>query len=141
MQALPNYALIDHWNDGNVQQLIRDNGYDFVIVQQGPSSQAYGREVLIEYGGKFKTLCEENGSELVFFMVWPSRTYYNTFDGVIKNHKDAASINKALLAPVGEVWKQHFDDTNDFSYYGPDNFHPSYKGSQVAAKIIAETIF
>ena len=26
--------------------------FDFVVVQQGPSSQAWGREVLIEYGEK-----------------------------------------------------------------------------------------
>ncbi|MBO0324156.1 SGNH/GDSL hydrolase family protein [Muricauda sp. CAU 1633] len=141
MLALPNYAIIDHWNDGNVQERISNNNYDFVIIQQGPSSQPYGREVLIEYGEKFKTLCDQNGSELVFFMVWPSRTYYHTFNGVITNYKDAASINKSLLAPVGEFWKQYFTDTGDFSYYGPDNFHPSPKGSHAAAKIIAETIF
>ena len=39
--AYPNYAIIDHWNDGNVQKEISKNHYDFVLLQQGPSSQAY----------------------------------------------------------------------------------------------------
>ncbi|WP_456460483.1 SGNH/GDSL hydrolase family protein [Reichenbachiella sp.] len=136
-----NYALIDHWNDGVIQQEIATAQYDFVVVQQGPSSRAFGREVLIEYGKKIKELCDEYGGELAYYMVWPSRTYYHTFDGVIKNHEDAASLNEALLCPVGRVWKKHFDDTNDFSYYGSDGFHPSLKGSQVAADVIYNTLF
>ncbi|WP_343486137.1 SGNH/GDSL hydrolase family protein [Allomuricauda sp. d1] len=139
--AHPNYALMDHWNDGKVQKMIKNGNYDFVIVQQGPSSQEFGKQVLFEYGEKFKKLCGKNGAKLVYFMVWPSRTYYRTFDAVIKNHNDAAKANDALVCPVGEVWKQHFDTTNDFSYYGDDGFHPSLEGSKVAARVICETLF
>ena len=141
MIALPGYALIDHWNDGSVQGHIESKKYNFVIVQQGPSSQAYGRQVLIEYGQKFKSLCEENDAELGFFMVWPSLIYYQTFEGVIKNYRDAASINDAILCPAGEVWKKYFDSSNTFDYYGADGFHPSIKGSQVAADVIVESLF
>ncbi|WP_420582325.1 SGNH/GDSL hydrolase family protein [Reichenbachiella sp.] len=136
-----NYALIDHWNDGVIQKEIAAGQFDFVVVQQGPSSQAFGREVLIEYGKLINDLCEKHGAKMAYYMVWPSQTYYHTFDGVIKNHEDAAAINKALLCPVGRVWKQHFDATGDYSYYGGDGFHPSLKGSQVAAEVIVESLF
>lgn len=136
-----NYAIHDHWNEGEVQKQINSGKYDYVIIQQGPSSQALGRQILIEYGAEYKALCEANGAELVYYMVWPSRQYYHTFDGVIKNHEDAATVNKALLAPVGQVWKTYFDRTEDFSYYGTDGFHPSPKGSQVAAEVIVDTLF
>lgn len=140
MVAKPDYALIDHWSDGIVQNLISKKNFDLVIVQQGPSSQDFGKEILIEYGKKIKKLCEENNAELAFFMVWPSRQYYHTFEGVIENHTEAAKINNALLFPVGEVWKKHFEETNNFDYYGPDQFHPSQKGSQAAAEIIAQEL-
>ncbi|GAB4244585.1 MAG: hypothetical protein Tsb0034_22860 [Ekhidna sp.] len=139
--AYPNYAIEDHLNDGEVQQLLKKEVYDYVIIQQGPSSQAEGRRMLFESGGILKKLCSESGAELVYYMVWPSRTYYHTFDGVIKNHREAAKANDALLCPVGEVWKAHFDKTGDFSYYGPDGFHPSMKGSEVAAEVIVQTLF
>jgi len=141
MLAHPNYAILDHWADGEVQGLIEDGDFDFVIIQQGPSSQAFGREVLFEFGKKFSDLCNANEAKLVFFMVWPSRTYYYTFDGVITNHREAAIATRSILCPVGEVWKKHFDDTGDFSYYGPDGFHPSLKGSEVAAEVIVKTLF
>lgn len=138
MIAFPNYALIDHWNDGKIQEEISKNSYDFVVVQQGPSSQAYGREVLLNYGEKLQEICQKNNTSLCFFMVWPSLTYYHTFEGVIKNYSDAAATNNAILLPVGEVWKAYFDATNNYDYYASDGFHPSEKGSQIAAQVIVE---
>ena len=141
MIAFPNYAIADHWNDGLVQKLIASKKYDFVIIQQGPSSQSDGRKILIEYGKEFSNLCKSNSTKLCYFMVWPSNTYYYTFDRVIENHKDAAYQNDAVLFPVGEVWKNYFDKTKDFSYYSSDGFHPSPKGSRIAAKVIVSTLF
>ncbi len=74
-------------------------------------------------------------------MVWPSFQYYHTFDDVIANYRLASKINDAILCPVGEVWKLHFDSTTNFNYYGKDRFHPSTKGSEVAAKVIIESLF
>ncbi|HNP17216.1 MAG TPA: SGNH/GDSL hydrolase family protein [Fulvivirga sp.] len=139
--TLPNYALEDHWNEGQLQDYIKSEKFDFVIVQQGPSSQPEGRTMLFEYGQLIKTLCDNHNTKLAFYMVWPSRTYYHTFDGVIQNYTEASLKTQSILCPVGKVWKAHFDQTNDFSYYGPDGFHPSLKGSKVAAKIIYESLF
>jgi len=139
--AKPNYAIVDHWAEGDVQQYIKSKKFDFVIIQQGPSSQQDGRDMLVNGGKKYAELCNENSTKLCYFMVWPSLTYYQTFDGVIKNHEDAASINNAILCPVGKIWKDNFDATNEFDYYGPDGFHPSLLGSQVAANVIVATLF
>jgi hypothetical protein len=139
--AYPNYALEDHWNEGKIQQLIATNKFDYVVVQQGPSSQAGGRAMLFDYGAKIKALCDTNNSKLVFFMVWPAFSNFHTFDGVIKNYTDAAAATNSILCPVGKTWKEYFLRTGDYSFYGPDMFHPSQKGSESAAKIIYETLF
>ncbi|MTI23271.1 SGNH/GDSL hydrolase family protein [Fulvivirga sp. RKSG066] len=138
--AKPNYALIDHWQEGEIQKVISEGKTDFVIVQQGPSSQPYGRKLLIEYVKKLKKLCEQHNAQLVVFMVWPSQSYYHTFPGVIESHELAADKAKSLLAPVGKVWKSYFDSTNQYNYYGADGFHPSLEGSEVAAGVILSTI-
>ncbi|MEO0573502.1 MAG: SGNH/GDSL hydrolase family protein [Bacteroidota bacterium] len=141
MLAKPNYAILDHWAEGQVQELIINGTYDYLIIQQGPSSQPWGRQVLLEYGEKFSELCSSNGTELVYFMVWPSLSYYHTFPGVIDNYREASLNTNSILCPVGEVWKNHFDKSGDFSYYGTDGFHPSLKGSQVAAGVIASKLY
>lgn len=133
-------GLEDHWNSEELQPEINSGFYDYVIVQQGPSSQEYGRWSLMTFGGLIAESCNENSAKLAFFMVWPSRTYYSTFDGVIQNYTDAAAATNSILCPVGRVWKNHFDQTEDFSYYGVDGFHPSLKGSQVAAEVIVQSL-
>ena len=139
--AKPNYAIVDHWAEGKVQMLINTGTYDYVIIQQGSSSQEEGYAMLVNEGKKYAEICESNGSELAYFMVWPSITYYHTFDRVVQNYSSGARINNAILCPVGLEWKKYFDRTSDFSYYGPDGFHPSYKGSQVAAEVIFKSLF
>ncbi|MBQ0788406.1 MAG: SGNH/GDSL hydrolase family protein [Oceanihabitans sp.] len=141
MVAFPNHAIEDHWNDRKVQKLISSKKYDFVIIQQGPSSQYNGRKMLLEYGKKYSDLCKINEAKLCYFMVWPSLHNYHTFDGVIKNYADAASINNAILFPVGAAWKNYIDTTNNKKYYGLDGFHPSIKGSKIAAKVIVNLLF
>lgn len=138
--AFPNYAIEDHWKDGEVQKLISSGEFDFVVLQQGPSSQTEGRNMLFEYGAKYKNLCKINNTKLCYFMVWPSLNHYNTFGGVIKNYTDAAKTHNAILFPVGKVWKEYIDKTNDYSYYSADGFHPSLKGSKIAAKTIVDAL-
>ncbi|AWH72698.1 hypothetical protein DCS32_00480 [Dokdonia sp. Dokd-P16] len=141
MVALPNYALEDHWNDGNIQQLIATGGYDYVIIQQGPSSQQEGRDILIDYGKKYAALCNKHNARLAYFMVWPSLKYYHTLDAVIKNYQDAATINNAIILPVGMTWKEHHNSSKRNDYYGIDGFHPSLKGSKAAAATIVSSLF
>ncbi|MEN0051114.1 MAG: SGNH/GDSL hydrolase family protein [Bacteroidota bacterium] len=141
MLAQGNYAIVDHWAEGKVQNLIRSRKYDYVIIQQGPSSQADGYDMLLNGGKQYADLCKANDVQLAYYMVWPSRRYYHTFNGVINNYTAAAEANDAVLCPVGKVWKDHFDKTNDFSYYGPDQFHPSVAGSKVAARVIVSSLF
>jgi lysophospholipase L1-like esterase len=73
-------------------------------------------------------------------MVRPAFSNFENFDGVIKNYTDAALMTNAILCPVGKVWKEYFLRTKDYSYYGTDMFHPSQKGSEVAAEIIYKTL-
>ena len=141
MVAYGNYALEDHWNDGQIQQLIATKKYDFVVIQQGPSSQSDGRISLLDYGARIKGVCTANNTKLAFFMVWPAFANFHTFDGVINNYTNAAVATNSLLCPVGRIWKDYFLATGDYSYYGPDMFHPSLAGSKDAARIIYETLF
>ena len=140
MLAYPNYALEDHWNEGEMEKRIASKKFQYVVVQQGPSSQADGRAMLLDYGRRVKTLCDKNNVKLAFFMVWPAKANSGSFAGVINNYTEAARITGALLCPVGKIWKEHFEATNNYSYYGPDDFHPSAEGSSAAARIIFESL-
>src|SRR5262245_25457547 len=46
--AKPDYSLEDHWNERTARQAIA-RGWDFVVLQQGPSALPESRELLIAY--------------------------------------------------------------------------------------------
>lgn len=141
MVCKPNYAIVDHLDEGIIQQKITTEKYDYVIIQQGPSSQKKGREMLLDTGKKLRKLCEKYGAKLGYYMVWPSKRYYFTFDKVIANHTEAAEKNNALLFPVGKYWKQYEAQKPRTSLYGPDQFHPSKAGSFFAALVIFKGLY
>lgn len=73
IQAEPNHALHDRWNDGKMEELIASGKFDFIVVQQGPSSQEDRRVMLPDCCAQIKTLCDKQYAKLAFFRVWPAR--------------------------------------------------------------------
>jgi hypothetical protein len=137
----PNYAIVDHLNEGTIQQKIATENYDYVIIQQGPSSQEEGRKMLLNDGKKIAEICSKHNTKLAYFMVWPSKRYYFTFDKVIANYTNAAKANNALLFPVGVYWKEYQKLKNKTSLYDLDQFHPSKAGSFLAALTIFKQLY
>lgn len=137
----PNYALEDHLNEKKLQTMVATDNYDYVIVQQGPSSRQEGRDMLIRDGATLKELCLNTKTRLAFYMVWPSKTYFQSFNEVIQSYTLAAEKNEALLCKVGAAWKIYFEETNDYSLYSEDGFHPSRSGSFLAAWVICAALF
>ncbi len=137
----PNYGLEDHWNDKKFQNLMHQQHFDNVIIQQGPSSQPPGKQMLVHYGTKINTVCKRKNATLGYFMVWPAKRYYHTFDGVIANHQYATKISEAQLYPAGVVWKMYEAKGNLESLYSYDQFHPSTAGSLLAALTIFKGLF
>jgi hypothetical protein len=138
--CFPNYALIDHWNDGNAQQEIASGKYNFVIVQQGPSSQEEGRRYLLEWGLKFDSLCDKHRAKLVSYMVWPAKERAGDFAGVFESYKLLADTTNGIFSPAGKAWQLVWEENPEFKLYGADNFHPNGRGSLLAAMVLYGTI-
>lgn len=139
--CFPNYAIIDHLNEGKLQAILSKEKFDYLVVQQGPSSQSKGKKMLIEDGKKLKKLCDKYKIKMAYFMVWTSKEWYHTFDLVIENHRIAAKQNKALLFPVGQIWKKYSDYKNVDNLYSFDGFHPSKAGSFLSALVMFRELF
>lgn len=137
----PNYCIMDHWEEGFIKFQVQQYKPDFILLQQGPSSQQDGFDMLVNDAAVYADLCKQKGIQLAYFMVWPSRDRYGYFDKVIHNYRTGAEKNNAILCPVGEVWKRDMDKTKRFEYYGNDGFHPSLKGSKKAAEVIINSLF
>lgn len=138
--AFPNFSLEDHWNDGRASQRLSGGGWDFVVMQQGPSGGAEGRRVLLDYGARFAGLARRAGARPAIYMVWPARVRFGDFDRVSETHRIAARELDGVLLPAGEAWRAAWRRDSTLALYGPDDFHPSETGTFVAAVVVVHRL-
>jgi hypothetical protein len=134
--AMNDFGLAEHWNDGRAAREIRKGGWDFVVLQQGPSALPESRVVLREQAARFAPLIRAAGARPALYMVWPSRQRSGDFDRVSGSYAIAAADVDAVLLPAGEAWRAMSAHAPDATLYAADEFHPSPDGSWLAALVI-----
>jgi len=127
------FALEDHWAAGVARDALASGHWDYVVMQQGPSSLADSRLNLIEWARRWSALARSHGTTPVLLTVWPEQYRSAFFGDVIRNYHDAAVQSNALLAPAGRAWLSALGAHPAPKLYGPDGFHPSRLGTYVAA--------
>lgn len=135
--ALPNAALEDHWNGSGARAAIGAGGWDWVVLQQGPSATE-GRPSLLEYSQRFAPEVRRSGAEPALYMVWPSRARSRDFDGVFASYSDAARRVDGVFLPAGDAWRRAWAEDPSLQLYGRDGFHPAALGSYLAALTIVD---
>jgi hypothetical protein len=132
--ARPNYRREDHWIRGEALDSIDRATWDFVVLQQGPSSLPESQQHLIEWTGRFAERIRAAGAKPAVYMVWPPAE--GDWEGVIASYTNAAAASNAVLLPAGRAWQAVLRDHPEIALYGPDRFHPAVGGAYLAALVI-----
>ena len=137
--AAPNLALIDHvTGQTNAVDVIKSHPWDFVVLQQGPTSQALYRDTLILATKWLQPYIRQAGARSAQLMVWPAATKRATFDDVRRSSQLAAQAVGGLFLPAGEAWRGAWAAGPRIALYGPDGFHPSELGTYLTALVVYE---
>lgn len=141
MIARPNYALIDHLTENSgAEAAIRRGGWDFVVLQQGPTTLPINRDSLVLWTRMFDSLIRPTGARTALFMVWPQGASASGFDAVRISFQDAANAVGGVFLPAGLAWQRALQRDATLGLYGPDNFHPAPLGTYLAAITIYEKL-
>jgi len=140
--AGPNLALIDHLNGATpVVSAIKLGGWDYVVLQQGPTPAGICRDSLVLWSKMFDSLIREFGGKPAIMMSWPASTASAAaFDAVRTSFEDAAIATNGTFLPVGEAWREALTANPALPLYSNDGFHPSPIGTYLAALEIYERI-
>ena len=130
------YALEDHWANGAALDALRTGRFDVVVLQQGPSSLPESRANLIEWTRRWADEARAHGTRPAVLTVWPERERFSVFPAVVRNYRDAAHSANALLLPAGTAWLNAFHRQPAIRLSGPDAFHPSARGTYLAALVV-----
>lgn len=139
--ARPNFALIDHANgNSNAVEVIQSGEWDYVVLQQGPSSLDLSRDTLILATRLLDPSIRAAGGRSALLMVWPESTRFEFFDDVRGSYQLAAQEVDGLFLPAGEAWLGAWKLDPQLQLYGPDGYHPSELGTYLAALVVYEGI-
>jgi hypothetical protein len=139
--ARPDFALIDHVEGkSNAVEVIQGGRWDYVVLQQGPSSLALSRDTLILATKLLDVEIRAAGGRTAELMVWPARENFGDFDQVRISYQDAARAVDGLFLPAGEAWRAAWAVDPSVQLYGADGFHPSELGTFLMALVVYEGI-
>ena len=134
--AYPDYALEDHWNQGDAPAAVAKDGWTHVIMQQGPSALPESRVNLLQWSQTFAEQITAHGAMPGMYMVWPSTERNFDFDRVSESYRLAAEQIGGQLYPAGDAWRAVWRRNSSLALYGSDGFHPSSLGTYTAALTI-----
>jgi hypothetical protein len=133
--AAPDFALIDHWEAGTALREIREGGWEWVVLQQGPSSTDLNRDTLRLATGFFAAEVARVNAKTALFSAWPSRPRRQDFDRAIESYTLAAADVSGLLLPVATSWLETWEREPTAQLYA-DDLHPSIQGAYLSALVI-----
>jgi hypothetical protein len=136
----PDMALIDHWNAGWVQEEIARRPYEWVVLQQGPSSVAVNRDTLRLATKLFAEEMSRVGDATpALFSAWPSASRRQDFPGAIESYRLAAQDVGGIFLPIASAWTAAWDRQPTLQLYA-DGLHSSPTGAYLAALVIYATL-
>lgn len=139
--AYPNYALLDHWVQGDAADVLDEQEFDFVVMQQGSSALPASRDILVQYASLFADLIRENGATPVMYSVWPMDSRMFDFLNVADSYRAAAEAINGLMAPAGGAWLAAWEQDATLPLYEQDGLHPSKMGTYLAALVLFERLY
>jgi hypothetical protein len=132
----PGFSLEDHWDRSDARAAIGRGGWDFVVLQQGPSASPEGRASLLRDARRFAELIRKAGATPALYAVWPVAARRLDFDVVAASYAQAAREAKGVLLPVGTAWQSAWKRDPGLAFYAWDGLHPTPAASYLAALVI-----
>ncbi|MEO8562988.1 MAG: hypothetical protein ABI601_12980 [bacterium] len=139
----PGYALIDHYTAPTTTDAIariRGARWEYVVLQQGPTSRAIHRDTLVIAARRLEGPIRAAGARPALYMVWPAVADTAVFDQVRLSFRGAACKVNGAFWPAGEAWRAAWRLDPTLALYGPDGFHPSPLGTYLVALVMYERI-
>lgn len=123
-------------------------GWDIVVLQEQSNAPITQKERFMSAVDKLCDMIRSIGARPMLYATWAYENdgkelhalgyeYDDMFEQMYKSYHEAAEKNNALIADVGKAFH---DAGTDAGLYDPDSYHPSAKGSHLAAEVIKKAI-
>lgn len=137
MVAEPNFSIEDHLRRRDYEHMLA-RGWDWVVLQQGPSSLPENQEILRVQAGRAAALAHAHGIRVALFAAWPALDNAHTWAAAELSYRNAARANGLCVLPVSTAWRLARERAPVVQLYAQDRLHASAEGSLLAALVLAQ---
>jgi len=133
--AGPDMALVDHWASEQARTEIAKGGWEWVVLQQGPSSVAANRDTLRLGTALFAGEIAKVNAKPALFSAWPAADRLVDFPRAIQSYQLAAADVNGVFLPVASSWMGAWSRDPAINLY-LDGLHPSTEGAYLAGLVV-----
>jgi hypothetical protein len=132
--AFANMALVDHIGLGTAKIEIDKGGWEWIVLQQGPSSVEVNRDTLRLAAKAFADMMPA-GTKPALFSAWPQSDRLQDFPRAIESYTLAAADVSGLMLPVASAWLGAWSRDPTIKLYS-DALHPSLEGAYLSGLVV-----
>ena len=133
--AGPDMALVDHWFTGEAKSEIAKGGWEWIVLQQGPSAVEVNRDTLRLATKLFSDFMAPSKAKPALFSAWPQSVNVADFPRAIESYTLAAADVNGLLLPVASAWLGAWSRDPSVNLY-LDGLHPTIEGAYLSALVV-----
>jgi len=130
-----------HWNAGRALELIRQGGWDGVVLQEQSTLPIKNRKRYHENVRLFHEAIQAGNSRTLLYHTWARRAAPETQDDLDAAVSEIATELDAQVVPVGVAWRRILEAGNGPDLYDKDGSHPSAAGTYLAACVFFAALF
>jgi len=154
-------TLNKHWDEGKAQELIKQGGWDIVVLQDQSMNPASQPDNMLKYAGMFCEKIDEIEAEKVFYLTFAYKSAPAWLSGIKdpaerdrmetvflkmqsllnKTYLKAAQENNGRVAPAGIAWEMAYKQNPEYPLHAPDNSHPDGLGVYLNGLVFYATFF
>ena len=142
-------SLEYHWETGRAAEAIRDNWFDFVVLQDQSTMPCTNGFSFVEHNETFSELIKDSRSIPLLYMLFerekdcpdgycPQDTITNATKEVLKRIQGGDGAGE--ISPVGEAWRVARRTRPSLALHQPDGNHSNDAGSYLTACVFYSVI-
>jgi len=130
-----------HWKNSHTRDLIKDEKWNFVILQERSGGPLEAMESMHRHARLLDTEIKKQAGKTIFYMTWAGKRRPETQKIITDAYKQIAKELDAILAPVGVAWENCQKKNSDINLFHKDGRHANPMGSYLAACVFYTLLY
>lgn len=135
--------LGEHWNgerELNTREIIRDGGFDIVVLQDFSLSAIETPDSLLKYVKLFSEYIDQHEAETYLYNTWAREKVPQMQEEINEIYTMAARENNIQRVPVGSAWELAMDIRPTIDLHTADGSHATPLGTLLTACVFVRAI-